>query len=630
VSTFIRSVSATSGFLQQCKVEFAPGLTCIIGARGTCKSTLLESIRFAFDSNAQRVRALVAETPGRPDAWSGMIRTTLGAGSIRCEVASENDSGTTSLLIERDVGNAPRVFQDGIREHADADVLHNIEIFSQGDLQRIAEDENDELRLALIDRPNARRIEALRCQRQQLTGSLTSVGPTLRTLRATIQSIRQELQPAGALREDLRRVTEACPPLPVELERERDLFERRRRILDALEEAGRLRKAALEQLASLKDVTTRLAALATRVRSEALIDARAAVDAVSSLEASFESLRTGARSLAAADIAAAQQLLRTHYEENNAAYYRLREGQQAVNEALKQQQHLQRQLEHLDSRQKDLDDALAEEANLTLQRQEHRAQISAIDDELYSLRIAEIEAINSEHGNTIHLTLRAGSGAPRYVERVSALLSGSRIRSQDEVAAALAETFAPTALIDIAESGTGERMAELLSRDIGQMNRVVAHLSDHPDLYSLEAEIPAARLEITFYDKGEPKPVETLSRGQRATALLPLILRPLPYPLLFDQPEDDLDNQFIFSSLITTIDKLKHQRQLIFVTHNANIPVLGGADQVVVMRMRTPVLADAPRVGTVDERKQDILDLLEGGAEAFLMREERYGSLLRR
>ena len=47
---------------------------------------------------------------------------------------------------------------------------------------------------------------------------------------------------------------------------------------------------------------------------------------------------------------------------------------------------------------------------------------------------------------------------------------------------------------------------------------------------------------------GQPKPVETLSRGQRATALLPIILRPLPYPLLFDQPEDDLDNSFIFKS----------------------------------------------------------------------------------
>ncbi len=630
MSTFIRSVSATSGFLQQCNVEFARGLTCIIGARGTCKSTLLESIRFAFDCNPERVRSLVGEAQARPEPWTGMIKATLGAGSIRCEFATTNAAGETSQLVERDVGNEPRIFQDGIREHADLGVLKDIEIFSQGDLQRIAEDRNDEMRLGLIERPNANRIEVLKRQRQRLAGLLIAVGPKLRTLRGVIQGIRQELQPVPSLREELRRATAACPQLPVELERERVLFERRRQILETVEEAGRLRKSALDQLTSLKDITAGFSAVAARVRGEDVVDVRPAADAISSLEAAFEALRAGARAIAAVDLPAAHQLLRTEYERQNEPYYRLRQGQQAVNEALKQQQHLQRQLEHLEKRQKELDAALAQESRLALERQEHRSQIAAIDDELYTLRIAEIEAINSEHGDTIHLTLRTGSGAPRYVEKVSGLLSGSRIRSQDEVAAALADTFAPTALIDIVESGTGERMAELLNRDLGQMNRVVAHLADHSELYALEAELPAARLEITFYDGGEPKPVETLSRGQRATALLPLILRPLPYPLLFDQPEDDLDNQFIFSSLITTIEKLKTQRQLVFVTHNANIPVLGSADRVVVMRMRTPAMAEAPRSGTVDERKQDILDLLEGGAEAFLMREERYGSLLRR
>ena len=111
------------------------------------------------------------------------------------------------------------------------------------------------------------------------------------------------------------------------------------------------------------------------------------------------------------------------------------------------------------------------------------------------------------------------------------------------------------------------------------MTRVVAQLGDHPDLYDLETELPADRLQVTFFDDGEPKSVETLSKGQRATALLPIILRPLPYPLLFDQPEDDLDNSFVFKSLIATVRRLKSERQLIFVTHNANIPVLGEAGE---------------------------------------------------
>ena len=160
------------------------------------------------------------------------------------------------------------------------------------------------------------------------------------------------------------------------------------------------------------------------------------------------------------------------------------------------------------------------------------------------------------------------------------------------------------------------------------MTRVIAQLGDHPDLYDLETELPADRLEVTFFDEGEPKPVETLSKGQRATALLPIILRPLPYPLLFDQPEDDLDNNFVFKSLIATLRQLKSKRQLIFVTHNANIPVLGGAGKIVVMSMESPTKAAPALTGSVDSRKQEILDLLEGGAEAFVERERYYGELL--
>jgi ABC-type transport system involved in cytochrome bd biosynthesis fused ATPase/permease subunit len=113
-----------------------------------------------------------------------------------------------------------------------------------------------------------------------------------------------------------------------------------------------------------------------------------------------------------------------------------------------------------------------------------------------------------------------------------------------------------------------------------------------------------------------------------ATALLPLILRPAPYPLIFDQPEDDLDNSFIYQTLVRQIQNLKQERQLIFVTHNANIPVLGEADTVIVMDMQSPVLAAAPAAGTVDEVKTYILNLLEGGSQAFRRRQKKYESLL--
>ena len=136
------------------------------------------------------------------------------------------------------------------------------------------------------------------------------------------------------------------------------------------------------------------------------------------------------------------------------------------------------------------------------------------------------------------------------------------------------------------------------------------------------------RSDVTMFDAGQAKPVEDLSEGQRATALLPLILRASSCPLIIDQPEDDLDNSFIFQVLVKNAIRLKKERQLIFVTHNANIPVLGDAERIIVMHMENPTKAAAPRSGDLEERKEDILQLLEGGKEAFEHREQRYRSLL--
>jgi ABC-type glutathione transport system ATPase component len=196
------------------------------------------------------------------------------------------------------------------------------------------------------------------------------------------------------------------------------------------------------------------------------------------------------------------------------------------------------------------------------------------------------------------------------------------------VAREIAARFSPSELIDIVEMSDVARLTSLLGRDAGQMTRLLAYLADRPELYGLEAVVFEDHLEITMYDHDVPKPINQLSKGQMATALLPLILRPASYPLIFDQPEDDLDNSFIYDTLVSEIKELKSTRQLIFVTHNANIPVLGEADAVVVMEMATPRTARAPAHGSVDQMKEHILRLLEGGAEAFRCRQQRYRSLL--
>jgi len=94
-------------------------------------------------------------------------------------------------------------------------------------------------------------------------------------------------------------------------------------------------------------------------------------------------------------------------------------------------------------------------------------------------------------------------------------------------------------------------------------------------------------------------------------------------PLLIDQPEDNLDNCFVHKIIVQSVLRVKEKRQLVFVTHNPNIPVLADAERMLVLESNG-TSGRIKNVGTVDECKDDIVNLLEGGEVAFKKRKERY------
>ena len=117
----------------------------------------------------------------------------------------------------------------------------------------------------------------------------------------------------------------------------------------------------------------------------------------------------------------------------------------------------------------------------------------------------------------------------------------------------------------------------------------------------------------------------SLSDGQRNTAALALLLAQEGGPLVIDQPEDELDSNFVFRELIPMLRKVKSKRQLIMATHNANLPVNGDAELVYAFEARDgrgQVLAH----GGLDQRDvtKAVLDIMEGTEEAFRRRREKY------
>jgi ATPase subunit of ABC transporter with duplicated ATPase domains len=121
------------------------------------------------------------------------------------------------------------------------------------------------------------------------------------------------------------------------------------------------------------------------------------------------------------------------------------------------------------------------------------------------------------------------------------------------------------------------------------------------------------------------KELQHHSLGQRASALILFVLSQNENDvIIIDQPEDDLDNQTIYEDVIKLIRKMKPAVQFIFATHNPNIPVLGDAELVHACSFMDDKVSF--KTGSVDnhETQKTIIQIMEGGKEAFNRRKEIY------
>ena len=158
--------------------------------------------------------------------------------------------------------------------------------------------------------------------------------------------------------------------------------------------------------------------------------------------------------------------------------------------------------------------------------------------------------------------------------------------------------------------------------------RFAKHLENLPQesMIDLKLWFPEDDLRITFGK--ENTPLEHGSPGQKCAALLAFLLSYGDEPLLLDQPEDDLDNALIYDLIVQQIRASKHQRQIIIVTHNANIVVNGDAEMVLPLSIgmelgRQQSHINQPASIQDTQVREKICAILEGGQQAFSKRYKR-------
>lgn len=157
--------------------------------------------------------------------------------------------------------------------------------------------------------------------------------------------------------------------------------------------------------------------------------------------------------------------------------------------------------------------------------------------------------------------------------------------------------------------------------------RFAAHLAKLPPeaMDRLDLWFPEDSLAVEYCNPSDGhtfRPIHEGSPGQKTAALLAFLLTYGHEPLILDQPEDDLDNHHIYGLIVGQLREIKRKRQVIVVTHNANIVVNGDAELVVALAARGGQTQQEAS-GCLQNKivRQTICEVMEGGEKAF---EQRY------
>lgn len=114
---------------------------------------------------------------------------------------------------------------------------------------------------------------------------------------------------------------------------------------------------------------------------------------------------------------------------------------------------------------------------------------------------------------------------------------------------------------------------------------------------------------------------DQMTGGQKAITMLELIFKldSNNYPILIDQPEDDLDANGIATNIVDFIKNQKNERQIFIASHNANLVVCADSEEIIVADREDDFMYSSGAIEDEDIRNS-IIDILEGGKEALELR----------
>lgn len=619
----IRSLEVTGGFLQGLKLEFGDSLNCIIGGRGTGKTTVLEALRYALDrmpdANLDKSRYQAIEK---------LLQNNLGGGSVR--VAVETSEGS-SYTVARGFGEAPLVTNaDGkpVDVNIGKDILFGVDIYSQNQIEDIANDAF--FQLQLIDKFIHREIDELERRIRETTKALEANAGKILEARKSIDDLTEATRELPDISEKIRGFEKADDGGAGEaLRKEHELKSLRAREMQVVDAVRSLYSGGIDGLGGVvQELRQRFedafdVDFATAPNREVVERIRdGAQTAIETVERHVEAAKTVLQT-AQADLKGLQAQLTERQALQEKQYRELVDKHEQERVKGVERTRLEQRHADLKVKEKKLLEKKAALVTLHRDREQLRTQLSDLRDQRYQLRLGVADRLNKHLAPMIRVRVEQFGNMDEYRNLLTQSMKGSGLRYAAIVDRAV-ERIPPAELASLIQKEDRASLERELDLDADRATRLIIQLKDKPEIFAIETVELHDRPILELKDGEDYKDSAALSTGQKCTTILPILLIESERPLLIDQPEDNLDNAFVFETIVQSIGEVRGRRQLIFVTHNPNIPVLGDAARVFALRS-TGRAASVANAGSVDDVAQEIMTILEGGRAAFEARRKRYG-----
>lgn len=607
--SYVVGIHVQGSFLSDFWLSFSPYCNAFIGIKGAGKTSILESLRFVLG---------VDVPASRSQAVNDHLGAILGPGGKVTALVKRPDGA--KVLIERTVADKAFVltFEDGRQERMERpDSLHfPAYILGWHEIEQAATDTNIR-RLYMDSIAGKERVRSLTERAQANAAAIRNDHERAANAYTSFRQVEQEVNRLKELRRGLQALTDANL---VELKNQYQAATEHREALKAALE--RLRSARHNAQAHFNGALAGVDHAALQGTSpldgpvgRSLTIIKNVIDTLKSDCASFESTLDEAVAELEKEAAKADADFHEFAEQYMVRLSSLTKEQR---ELLESHRRIMEETSNLPTLERERDKAKQNVESLLRGLIEHCDKVSESLDERTKLRQERVREFSEAIGSfDVRMSVVGLQPPSQFQELNQRYAEGARLWND-------------------MRSHHSDRLGHLSLRRGYQ-----ALLDDLLSGYSLffqhsefgfflsVFEDDDLQIELRVGKEGQDfRAISQLSAGQRCTAIFPILLKQQAGPLVVDQPEDNLDNRHIASSIAPVLLSDKRTRQVMFTSHNANLVVLSDPELIVTFesdgskgRIEQQGFLATPE----SEITRHVLEILDGGERALELRQRKYG-----